>query len=301
LSFQDNNFVDKSKNSFGDVNELNNEINAYFEHIKIIRRDKIKPYTLDNQLLQSADEYIAQRASNVGKVDVKIEIKLITEALYDIENLNENEILFLLTKLITILNQDSTISISINYFIKTMSTVHFINILNDKNINNKILHLHLHIVNKLISSKEPYLDEIITFQYYFYVSKLIHIFQDLEIKIELLFTFYYLFQSNINLLKNFLTSGGFFIIPHLLDSSLVKSFDLLILVTLTGLFKVLQLFYKKFEEYAEIFLNNKLLTRLNIILFEIFSDEIYLENDNCCLIVEKIMDILIKLTEVIFC
>ena len=52
------------------------------------------------------------------------------------------------------------------------------------------------------------------------------------------------------------------------------------------------------EEYSEILINNKILTRMNVILFEIFSEDSYLENDNCCVTIEKILDILIKLTEV---
>jgi hypothetical protein len=54
----------------------------------------------------------------------------------------------------------------------------------------------------------------------------------------------------------------------------------------------------KKDEICLLFLNNKILTRLNIIILEIFSDETNLENENTGTNIEKIMDIIIKFTEV---
>ena len=64
--------------------------------------------------------------------------------------------------------------------------------------------------------------------------------------------------------------------------------------------RIFQLNQNKFEEIAEIMINNKILARLNVILYEAFYDESYLESEFCCIILEKVLDLLIQFTEVIF-
>ncbi len=54
----------------------------------------------------------------------------------------------------------------------------------------------------------------------------------------------------------------------------------------------------KIEETGLMFINNKVLTRLNIILLEIFSEEANLENENIGICLERILDLIIKFTEI---
>jgi hypothetical protein len=98
----------------------------------------------------------------------------------------------------------------------------------------------------------------------------------------------------------YLSSGGYFLIPILLDSSLVKNNEIILIL---GLIIFISIFERagptnKFEEIGLIFINNKVLTRLNIILLEIFSDESNLESENIGICLERILDLIIKFTEI---
>ncbi len=95
-----------------------------------------------------------------------------------------------------------------------------------------------------------------------------------------------------------IASGGLIILPSLLDSSLVKS-EICILSWSCSLFvKLLDLSGNKKEDVFQILFNNKLLTRLNIILLEVFSDENNLENEKISELLEKVLDLMIKFTDV---
>jgi hypothetical protein len=68
---------------------------------------------------------------------------------------------------------------------------------------------------------------------------------------------------------------------------------------LNSFLRTFQLNQNKFEEIAEIMISNKILARLNVILYEAFYDESYLESEYCCIILEKVLDLLIQFTEVV--
>lgn len=53
----------------------------------------------------------------------------------------------------------------------------------------------------------------------------------------------------------------------------------------------------KKTEIAAFFINNKLLSRINVLLFEIFSDESFAENENLILLLERILDLILTFTE----
>ena len=97
----------------------------------------------------------------------------------------------------------------------------------------------------------------------------------------------------------FLSSGGFFLIPIFLDSSLVKQNENILILSIVTFLTIFERSGSKVEEIALLFANNKVLTRLNIILLEIFSEDSNLENENIGLCLERILDLLIKFTEVI--
>jgi len=64
------------------------------------------------------------------------------------------------------------------------------------------------------------------------------------------------------------------------------------------LLKILDGINLKTEELILMLLKNKILIKLNIIMIEIFSMENFLENESANIIIERILDICIKISEV---
>lgn len=96
-----------------------------------------------------------------------------------------------------------------------------------------------------------------------------------------------------------MSSGGYFLIPIFLDSSLIKHNEIILILCLIIFISIFERAgsSNKLEEIGLIFINNKVLTRLNIIILEIFSDETNLEIENIGICFERILDLLIKFTE----
>jgi hypothetical protein len=165
----------------------------------LIQKEKIKIYLLDMNLVSESDELILSR-SYKGRLENKQELKLIIEIINDIEKLNEHELFLIIFRLLYLLNHE-TGSVLITLFIKNFSIISFLNILNSNMINNKIIYIYLHIINMMIMHKENLIDDLITYQFYFYITKLIHLFSDIDIKMELLFNFFLILLSNNIYLK----------------------------------------------------------------------------------------------------
>ncbi len=165
----------------------------------MIQKEKIKIYLLDMNLVSESDELILSR-SYKGRLENKQELKLIIEIINDIEKLNEHELFLIIFRLLYLLNHE-TGSVLITLFIKNFSIISFLNILNSNMINNKIIYIYLHIINMMIMHKENLIDDLITYQFYFYITKLIHLFSDIDIKMELLFNFFLILLSNNIYLK----------------------------------------------------------------------------------------------------
>jgi hypothetical protein len=138
------------------------------------------------------------------------------------------------------------------------------------------------------------IEDLIYYQLVFYLTRLIHTFNQDEIKVELIFFLYQIIIINPETLKLFLSSGGFFLLPILLESSITRQNEILLLVLIIFLI----ILEANKEEALMMFINNKVLTRLNIILLEIFSEESNLENENIGLCLERVLDLLIKFTEI---
>ena len=169
----------------------------------MFQKEKIKIYLLDMNLVSESDEFILSRSFK-GRLENKQEVKLIIEIINDIEKLNENELFLIIFRLLYLLNNE-TGSVLITLFIKNFSIISFLNILNSNLVNNKIIYLYIHIMNMIIMHKENFIDDLITYQFYFYITKLIHLFSDIDIKMELIFNFFLiLLSNNINLKVKFL-------------------------------------------------------------------------------------------------
>ncbi len=55
----------------------------------------------------------------------------------------------------------------------------------------------------------------------------------------------------------------------------------------------------KIEDMILMLIKNKILIKLNLLLIEIFNMENFLENESANIIIERILDIFIKISEVI--
>lgn len=85
----------------------------------------------------------------------------------------------------------------------------------------------------------------------------------------------------------------------MIDVNFLKSNDTNILILILDfLLKILDGSNLKPEELILMLLKNKILIKLNIIMIEIFSMENFLENESANIIIERILDICIKISEV---
>ncbi len=91
----------------------------------------------------------------------------------------------------------------------------------------------------------------------------------------------------LNFKKIFFSSGGFYIIPVLVDPNFLKTNDTNILILILDfLLKIFEGINLKTEDLILMLLKNKILIKLNIILIEIFSMENFLENESSNIIIE---------------
>lgn len=147
---------------------------------------------------------------------------------------------------------------------------------------------------------------MILFQLFIYVTKLSQVFSDWEIKAEIALIIVEiinkppLLKVNPSLNKNFISAGGFFILPNLLDPYLIKSCEYIVIIAVNVINEIFELLKTKKDEIAGFFINNKLLSRINVLLFEIFSDENFADNDNLILLLDRILDLILIFTEVIY-
>lgn len=317
ISFrEDDNFVYKSKSTFsdGDIDnnynfsnyfdkqELVNKLSGYVNILKESREANIKKYTDDNSVIRQCQELFQANKNNTkrdNEKNSKHDIQIVINYLYN-KNIDDNLLFLCLVKLINLFEYTNKNTL-IEYFFKNYGLINFLNFLH-KNLHalsGKNLHLILHVLNQMISENNNIIEDLIVYQLYFYMTRLIHLYPDIEIKEELIYLVYQIVFMSPGLMKIFLGSGGFFLLPNLIDSALMKTNDSVGLILLIGFF--LMIFERSklnFDEIALIFINNKVLTRLNIILFDIFADETNLDNQNIVILLESIIELLVKFSEV---
>ena len=80
----------------------------------------------------------------------------------------------------------------------------------------------------------------------------------------------------------------------------MKNNDNILILILDFFVKILEGNNLKNEDLILMFLKNKILLKLNILMIDIFSLENFLENETTNIILERILDICIKISEVIF-
>jgi len=73
---------------------------------------------------------------------------------------------------------------------------------------------------------------------------------------------------------------------------------MILILMLDFLLKILEGINLKTEELILMLLKNKILIKLNIIMNDIFTLDNFLENENAHIIIERVLDICIKVSEV---
>lgn len=87
-------------------------------------------------------------------------------------------------------------------------------------------------------------------------------------------------------------------ISPLIDINFLRNNDNTLILILDFILKILEGVNIKIEDMILMLIKNKMLIKLNILLIEIFAMENFLENESANIIIERILDIFIKISEV---
>ena len=137
---------------------------------------------------------------NKSDINFLFEIKSITDNLSN-PQINNNEIIASLIHFINLLNTCDVPKQLIEHFFKNHSVVNLIDMINSNNINSKILLVFCNTINTICSINPNYIEEFITYQVIFYMMNLIFIFNDIEIKAELIYFIFQILIRSQNSLK----------------------------------------------------------------------------------------------------
>jgi len=224
ISFGDDPFQ-KSKSLFSEMelnsnlnfynslekNELSlNDINVHVENLKTFRLKNLKLFREDSNLTKVSADFFKEKleAKGVNKKNDStylLEFKMIIESLNKIEDCEdqnnlENEIFICLLRL-SFLFETENKQHYIDKFLKNFGIINLINILNTKLINSKILFIICYILNQLVIEYPNLLEDVISYQFFFYVTKMNFFYQEIEIKIELTFMIYQILFNNPFMIK----------------------------------------------------------------------------------------------------
>ena len=185
----------------------------------------------------------------------------------------------------------------IKEFINTFEISQFVNLFSSKYMTSKSLLLLMKYLNMILSEKPECIKDILINQIIFHLSRYIYIFQDIKIKLQIsVFIHYCLISKSITEL--FLSSGGIFLLNSFLNSDFLKKNETIIIISLDYLLYILFLFGNGVSLQ---FINNKILTRLNLLLIDLQNfqneeDNLENEKNKNILIYEKIFSILTRIT-----
>ena len=207
---------------------------------------------------------------------------------YNNSLIEKKEYLFIIIKNIEKFLKDKN---SIKEFFNTFEIPQFVNLFSSKYMTSKSLLLLMKYLNMILSEKPEYIKYILINQIIFHLSRYIYIFQDIGIKIQIsIFIHFCLISKQI--IEIFLSSGGIFLLFCLLNSEFLKENEAIIIISLDYL---LYLFFQYGNEISLQLINNKILTRLNLLLIDLQNLQ-NVENNKNILISEKIFSVLITLT-----
>jgi hypothetical protein len=168
--------------------------------------------------------------------------------------------------------------------------------------------LLLKYMNFLLSKKESYIKDILINQIIFHLSRYIYVFQNINIKIEIICFIYYCIISK-PIIELFISSGGIFLLGTLINSNFLQGNEIIIILSLDYLLCIFNQFGNNMEDLSLQLVHNKILTRLNLLLIDlqniddnnannndINNRKNDLEYDNRNLIYERLFSVLIKIT-----
>ena len=185
----------------------------------------------------------------------------------------------------------------IKEYINALEISQIINLFSSKYMTSKSLLLLMKYLNMILSEKTECIKDILINQIIFHLSRYIYIFQDIKLKIQISFFIHYCLISK-TIIELFLSSGGIFLLNSFLNSDFLKKNETLIILTLDYLLYIL---FQKGNEVSLQFINNKILTRLNLLLIDLQNyqnEEENLENEKNknIIIYEKIFSLLTRMT-----
>ena len=195
-------------------------------------------------------------------------------------------------------------------FINMFKISEFVNLFSSKYMSSQSLLMLLKYLNFLLSKRDSYIKDILINQIVFHLSRYIHIFQDINIKIEIICFIYYCLISK-SVIELFISSGGIFLLSTLINSNFLQNNEIIIILSLDYFLYIFTQFGNNAEDLSLQLFHNKILTRLNLLLIDLQnleenninnninkrSDTEYENNKN--LIYERIFSILIKITSTI--
>ena len=185
----------------------------------------------------------------------------------------------------------------IKEFINTFEISQFVNLFSSKYMTSKSLFLLMKYLNMILSEKPECIKDILINQIIFHLSRYIYIFQDIKIKLQISVFIHYCLISK-STIELFLSSGGIFFLNSFLNSDFLKKNETIIIIALDYLLYIL---FQFGNDVSLQFINNKILTRLNLLLIDLQNfqneeDNLENEKNKNILIYEKIFYILTRIT-----
>ena len=193
-------------------------------------------------------------------------------------------------------------------FINSFKISEFVNLFSSKYMSSQSLLLLLKYMNFLLSKKDGYIKDILINQIIFHLSRYIYVFQNINIKIEIICFIYYCILSK-PIIELFISSGGIFLLGTLINSNFLQGNENIIILSLDYLLCIFNQFGNNMEDLSLQLVHNKLLTRLNLLLIDLQNIEENnannndinnrkndIEYDNRNLIYERLFSVLIKIT-----
>ena len=193
-------------------------------------------------------------------------------------------------------------------FINSFKISEFVNLFSSKYMSSQSLLLLLKYMNFLLSKKDEYIKDILINQIIFHLSRYIYVFQNINIKIEIICFIYYCIISK-PIIELFISSGGIFLLGTLINSNFLQGNEIIIILSLDYLLCIFNQYGNNIEDLSLQLVHNKLLTRLNLLLIDLQNidennannndinnrkNDIEYENKN--LIYERLFSVLIKIT-----
>ena len=290
------NMFNMNKKNFGEsinidelsqIQKLNNTEKLYFDKTK-----RINDIINDLIILDYSNDIIEINNSDSNKDAIFYKKKLISKVEY----------FYIITQNIGQFFYDNE---HIKEFINSFKISEFVHLFSSKYISSQSLLLLLKYLNKLLSKKDIYIKNILINQIIFHLSRYIFIFQDINIKIELICFIYYCLKTK-PITELFISSGGLFLLNTLISSNFLQGNENIIILALDYLLHIFNLFGNNSENLSLQLIHNKILTRLNLLLIDLQNEDNnhlnnnkrnHIENENNKnLIYERLFSFLIKIS-----